>query len=183
MFPVLDVLRIGVKTQAVSATFCQSPSFLAYLLQQLQPSAPPANSMLALRILTNLFSQPEGVTFLTQNNTQIMEAVTSCSSVSTKNAQIAQSSVVLNYAVNATKTQDFENKSSCIQAAARLVKAEGVDGEATFRLLVALGTMVHGDEMSRAVFQSLNITDTLRLVKDRAQVNKVSDVAAMLIAL
>ncbi|XP_076463194.1 phospholipase A-2-activating protein-like [Babylonia areolata] len=181
IFPALDVLRMGAKQSAISRHFCQQPAFLTFLCKCLAPGSPAANQMLTLRTMANLFCQPEGAKLLGENQTQLLEAITSCQAMATKNAQIAQSTAVLNFSLAATALQDFERKSECITSTTTLLGSEKQDGEATFRLLVALGTLTHGDEMSQAVLHSLDFVPRVRQLKETSDLNKVIECADLLV--
>ncbi|KAL8576565.1 hypothetical protein ACOMHN_003123 [Nucella lapillus] len=179
VFPALDVLRIGVKHPVITSQFCPNPAFLTFLCKCLAPGSPAANQMLILRTIANLFSQPEGAKLLGAQQTQILEGVTSCDQMSSKNPQIAQSTAVLNFAIAATSGQDFDRKSECITSATKLLSNEK-DAEATFRLLVALGTLAAGDEMCQAILQSLDFVPELKKLRDASDSNKVVECADFL---
>lgn len=182
LFPALDVLRMGVRHAMVCRHFCQQVGFMSFLCKNLAPGSQQTNTMLVLRTIVNLFSQPEGAKLMQANQSQVLQAAASCEGVTMKNCQIAQTTAVLNFSIAATSTQDFERKSECITAAAQLL-ARDMDSEATFRLLVALGTLTHGDEMCQAVFQSLNIAPVLQKLREKSDLNKVIECADSLLKL
>ncbi|KAK7100000.1 hypothetical protein V1264_023015 [Littorina saxatilis] len=180
LFPGLDVLRLGVKHAIVSRHFAQLPDFLTFLCLNLVPGSSTPNVMLSIRAIANMFSQPEGVKLMTDNQLQVLPVLTGCEGVTNKNAQIAQSTAVLNFSIAATNTQDFERKSECATAAATLLTKE-LDSEAVFRLLVALGTLCHGDEMCQAVLQSVDFTPVLQKLREKSDLNKVIECADILL--
>ena len=182
LFPALDVLRIGVKHATVCRHFCQQAGFIDFLCKNLSRGSPQTNMMLALRTIVNLFSQPEGAKLMQENQSQVLQAAHSCDDVTMKNCQIAQTTAVLNFSIAATAMQAFERKSECMTAATQLLSKD-VDSEATFRLLVALGTMTHGDEMCQAVLQSLNIAPVLQKLREKSDLNKVIECADLLLKL
>ena len=182
VFPALDILRIGVKHATVSRHFCSQAAFLSLLSTYLQSDSLSANQMLTLRTIANLFNQPEGAKLMGENQTQVLQATATCAGVTTKNAQIAQSTAVLNFAIAATALQDFERKSECLTSATQLLTSER-DSEATFRLLVALGTLLHGDEMCQAVLHSLDFAPVLKKLRDSSDLNKVIECADLILKL
>lgn len=185
LFPALDVLRTGVKHAAVCQAFCKNSVFLPFMIRQLTNREVPANTMLALRTVANLFSHTDGAKLMSDNQTQVLEAVVNNNAMTTKNSQIAQSTAVLNFSVDATAKQDFERKSECVRAVAHLLESGSadLDGEAAFRLLVALGTLVSGDELCLAVVQSLNVGPSLQALKNKTNLNKVIECADLLLKL
>lgn len=138
--------------------------------------------MLALRTVANLFFQAEGAKLLSGNQAQVLPSVLQCQDVGTKNAQIALCTAVLNFSVAATAAQDFDLKSECAAAAAQLLRKE-FDSEAMFRLLVAVGTLVHGDEGCQAVVQSLDLGPALQAIREKSDLNKVIECADLLLKL
>lgn len=182
LFPALDVLRMGVKHATVCHHFCQQAGFLSFLCKNLAPGSPQTNTMLVFRTIVNLFSQPEGAKLMQDNQSQVLQAVAACEGMTTKNCQIAQTTAVLNFSIAATAMQDFERKSECITAASQLLGKDR-DSEASFRLLVALGTLTHGDEMCQAVLQSLNIAPVLQKLREKSDLNKVIECADILLKL
>nr|KAG5698282.1 hypothetical protein BaRGS_016984 [Batillaria attramentaria] len=182
VFPALDILRIGVKYAPVCHHFCQQEGFLDFICKYLSPGNLAPNQMLALRMIANLFVQPEGVKLLLSNQSQVLQSVLLCEGVTTKNAQIALSTAIINFSIAATAGKNFDQKSECAAAAAQLLKKE-FDSEAVFRLLVALGTLVHGDEGCLGVVQSLDVAPALTKIREKSDLNKVIECADLLLKL
>lgn len=182
VFPALDILRMGVKHAAINQHFCRQPGFLDYVCKYLSADNIPANQLLALRTLANLFSQPDGVNLIRQNHSRLLQSVLLCKGVTLKNAQIALSTVLLNSSVAANAAKDFDQKAECISAVAQLLNHnKELDDEAVFRLLSALGTLIHQDEGCQVVVQSLDLKPVLLNLKEHSESNKVLECADFLL--
>lgn len=73
-----------------------------------------------------------------------------------KNVEVAFSTLLLNYAVAATKNNDIEAKSQLISAAVTQLQL-AIDAEASYRLLVSLGTLINEDDNCKAMALSLGL--------------------------
>ena len=159
VFPVLDVFRIAVKHSSVSNHF-YSPTdgvvLVKHICGLITHSAPIPCVVTGLRILTNSFLQPSGLSLMLQEMDIILTAMNSCINLQNRNVQVAMCTVLLNYAVAVKNTDDMEAKSHILNVVSALTHMT-LDGEAVFRLLVCLGTLVSSNESSIAIAVSLDL--------------------------
>ena len=100
-----------------------------------------------------------------------------------KNLHIAIATLLLNYAVELHSGDDVEAKSQCLSVVAMMLTNEP-DPEACFRLLVAMGTLMSGDDNSVAIAKSLDVSPfVLKLVptKEPAKVGECAKLVAKLL--
>ena len=170
-----------MKTETVSDHFFNSKDgndFLQLLMKIASTDGPAANRMLVLRTLTNAFKQTTSRTLLLANRDFIVAAMVSCKDNKNKNAHIALASVLLNYAVSFNQSFDVEGKSQCLSAVTEVMN-EAEDGEARFRLLVCLGTLIINDDNSIAIASSLGLSPTVGKLRAVTEPSKVGDCARL----
>uniref|UniRef100_T1J7G6 Phospholipase A-2-activating protein n=1 Tax=Strigamia maritima TaxID=126957 RepID=T1J7G6_STRMM len=176
LFPVLDVLRVAIKHDKVANHFCSehtAPQFLGYLLEHMRPTALSANQMLALRTLCNMSVCPQGQKILLSNRDSIVGHLLRVLPSNNKNIQIAVSTLFLNFSVMLLLRGDLEAKAQCVSALAMLGQ-HTKDGEAIFRLLVCLGTLIHLDDDTLSLAISLNLGNFVRDMKKVTDPGKVA---------
>ncbi|ELT98127.1 hypothetical protein CAPTEDRAFT_160241 [Capitella teleta] len=182
LFPVLDIFRMTIKSSVACEHFCgdkDSEDFISLVSACLSPDSPAANQMLMLRMLCNICSHPLGQTFLITHRDRLISSLTSLTSTANKNLQIAQASLLLNYAVLCRSFEDMEFKSHCLSAAVCLAESMS-DPEASFRLLVCLGTMLHEDQNCTELAKSLDVVQFVNKCRDLADPPKLHECAANL---
>ncbi|RWS17113.1 phospholipase A-2-activating protein-like protein [Dinothrombium tinctorium] len=150
IFPALDLLRLSVLLPKVTETLCTSKDsirLLDTLLIYATDSSSTPNQMLSLRTLCNLFSHQLGQAFMVNYSSTIFKAL-GMSNIQTthKNVQIALSTIFLNYAVYLSTDSNTALKMECLSSITFIIK-EKIDGEAMFRLLVALGTLLSDKQL------------------------------------
>ena len=106
LFPILDILRAGVKDMVFASHFTQLDMFLPFLCSNLAPGSLHPNVLLALRTVVNLFSNSCGVAYLASNTNNIMPLVCHIHDGANRNTQFAQCTALLNFVVMATTKQD-----------------------------------------------------------------------------
>ena len=177
---MLDVWRIAVKLRAVDQHFFNDKDGVAFLNRALSfvtQGNPPANQMLVFRMLSNAFILSWGERLMTTHISDIIDAVLLCDYKSNKNIQIAIATLLLNYAVVFTKKPDIEGKSRITTALAALLGST-LDGEATFRLLVCMGTLIHSDDEAIAIAKSLDLHEVVSKLQSDAYPEKVKQCAS-----
>ncbi len=168
-----------MKTDVVSNHFFsakEAEDFLQMLMALGNAAAPGANTMLVLRILTNAFKSPKSRAVLLSHKDYIIAAMVSCKDGGNKNIHIALASVLLNYAVAFNQSFDVEGKSQCLSALAEVIDAVK-DGEAQFRLLVCIGSLITDDENSIAIAHSLGLPSSVGPLRAVTEPGKVGDCA------
>ncbi|XP_071118768.1 phospholipase A-2-activating protein-like [Haliotis cracherodii] len=178
VFPALDVVRICVKHPLVNQAFSNQAT-IQQLISFITPDNPPACQMLALRSLTNLFSQSQGRKAVCENRDTVLGSALSCRKTN-KNVQIAIGTVILNYAIALRGTEDIEGKSQCLSAARNVLEASP-DHEASFRVLVSIGTILSGDEEAFALAQSLGLQDPIVKLGRVTEPKKVPECAQLVL--
>ena len=156
---MLDIFRVAIKHSSVSEQFytaTEGAQLVSHISGFIKPSAPTTCIITALRAIANSFMQTTGMSVMLQEMDIILTALNACVDVSNKSVQIAICTVLLNYAVAIKNTDDMEAKSHVMNVVSALTKVT-LDGEARFRLLVCLGTLVTSDENSIAIAVSLDL--------------------------
>ncbi|CAH1243636.1 PLAA [Branchiostoma lanceolatum] len=179
VFPALDVLRLALRHCDINQHFCNSkdgPQFLTHLQTFLSPDSPPANQMLALRAVCNMFAQPVGKGLAISQHSNILATTVDCSASTNKNVRIAMATIILNFAAVIQDPEDIEGKSQCLSAVATLLDGEK-ENEACFRLLVALGSLMVGDDNAIALARSLDLLPVVARKRGITEAPKVGECA------
>uniref|UniRef100_A0A2C9JHZ5 Phospholipase A-2-activating protein n=1 Tax=Biomphalaria glabrata TaxID=6526 RepID=A0A2C9JHZ5_BIOGL len=156
VFPALDILRLSVKNSSICSTFCSNPNFVDLLCQHASQGNSQACRMLAMRTLANLFRHPDGAALNIQEIDAILQSVINGKDLTIKNGQTAVTTVLLNYCIKLSGLDDLESKSKCLQAAGELLSAQ-LEPEASYRVLVGIGTLVHTDDGCKALSHSIDL--------------------------
>ncbi|XP_064605533.1 phospholipase A-2-activating protein-like [Liolophura sinensis] len=184
LFPVLDILRAVIRQPAVNQYFCSTGlTSLEEVIKYISPGASAPNQMLSLRVMCNLFSQSTGEKFNMKHRDTILGAAVNCLQGSTKNIQVALTTLLLNYSVSLVRTPDEEFKPQCVSACIQVLSHPQLDPEAIFRILVALGTLLEDDPTSLAVARSLDIQNLLQPLSNHPEPKKVSECSTLLLSL
>ncbi|GAB1603500.1 phospholipase A-2-activating protein-like [Argonauta hians] len=185
VFPALDVLRIAVKLETVNQQFCapeNGKEFVQFLRNISDGEQSIANKTLALRILANTFIQKPGEAACLSERDNIWMLLSNCLVGATKGIQIALTTVLLNYSIIYLSKNDIEGKSQCLTITKTLFEGEKLDQEATFRLLVMLGNILHNDEVAIGIVASLGLEKHIQQLLDtKSNVEKVTSCAKYLL--
>ncbi|CAD0091551.1 unnamed protein product [Aureobasidium mustum] len=135
----------------------------------------PNNTMLAVRVLANLFMTEEGRLVADGCFEDIISSTQSFSSTSNKNLATAMATLYINYAVlltsNAPSSESRtreQRAAAVVNAALNIVKSDG-DSEAVYRALVAVGTLMSlGDEFRKEVAQAKDMGSILQSIEKSA---------------
>ncbi|KAL5022612.1 hypothetical protein ScPMuIL_001767 [Solemya velum] len=177
-FPVLDILRIAVRLHSVNENLA-NVKFLEQVQSHWTEDNLPANQMLSLRTVCNLFSQTPGEQLNLAHRNKLLSAAKNCSKSTNKNVQIALATLVMNFAVPFCGKSDLEAKAEILSAASAFLRPD-MDNEAIFRILVCVGTLLWNDEEVRVLADSLQIKDFLSNLQTSA-VKKVSECCTLLL--
>uniref|UniRef100_H2YA00 Phospholipase A-2-activating protein n=1 Tax=Ciona savignyi TaxID=51511 RepID=H2YA00_CIOSA len=201
VFPVLDLLRFSISCQpATTQQICQNkaPELLVILLTHIRSSV-PANRLLSIRILNNLFKSPDGNAFLLAGCSEVIDSV--CSFLpsnpnptpgNNKNIQVTVATLFINYGVlirSASRGSPAIEKmrapatTLCIRAVVRhLEKFDAFVPEAIFRHLVAIGTLIASDQVALQSARSLNAQSIVKKAADyHNSTDKIQDCSKFLI--
>ncbi|XP_065832273.1 phospholipase A-2-activating protein-like [Oscarella lobularis] len=178
VFPGLDVLRMVVRCLPGNQLMCaRGAEFLERLIQLLTVDNSAAN-MLSLRVLANLFAHSVGTTLLCCNVDQILVHLEYVVENSNKGAQVALSTVLLNYAVafcDGDKQVDI--KGTLLSTLTKMLRNQ-IDKEAAFRVLVAIGTLLSSHrENAGALALSLETQKAVSLWSGIVEPKKVGECA------
>ncbi|XP_053395858.1 phospholipase A-2-activating protein-like [Mercenaria mercenaria] len=179
VFPAIDVLRITIKFQEVNQPFCASSNILEEMFKYWSDDSPAANQILSLKVVCNMFAQPQGFKLCMDNRDKTLTRALNLKQSKNKNVQISLGTLLLNYSVGLFGTLDLEGKSQTLAAAVECMKVKP-DVEAAFRIFIAMGTLIHKDESVLNLAQSMNV---MPLIGDFLNVHnpkKVGECAGLL---
>lgn len=169
VFPVLDLVRL-ILLHPHNQKHILQKEFLDKLfsvcLKHLDKCSPPPNQMLALRILTNLFSTEQGEDFLLMYRDSVMSRIFEGLFPvvnDNKNIQVAAATVMLNYSVSLSKRPKEEDGQ--VQALSILgvnFIAFILDWEARFRTLVSIGTLLTASKDNLEYAKTLDVREGVR---------------------
>lgn len=179
MFPALDILRVCIKQRETNQAFCASSNILEAMFSYWSPDSSVANQVLSLKVVCNMFAQSLGCKLVMDNRERIIEKAMNCKSSKNKNVQIALVTVFLNFSIGLFGSLNLEGKSQCLSAVTNLLEG-GLDPEASFRALVAMGTLIHKDESLLNHAISLNVPSLLGSLMNVQDVTKLSECANLL---
>ncbi|XP_022687137.1 phospholipase A-2-activating protein-like isoform X2 [Varroa jacobsoni] len=174
IFPALDVLRCAIRSEAVNSLMCggAGSSQLVARIASLIASPAPANRMLALRFFVNMFLREAGQRLANREWEKILKVSSEFGFNGNKNTQIALGSLYLNFVLLCNSEAEQETNTFRSQWLVRSM-AEVIsrlsDPEAQFRLLLALGTLLHGNRDLCSLASRLNLADTLSDLCTRGQ--------------
>lgn len=153
VFPVLDITRLAVLQKEANDSLCTDELFET-IQKHIKPNANPNNQMLVFRLLANMFSHEKGEKLCLSHKDDVLVQVLQLDSLGTKSNQIAVTSYILNAVVALNKYNDMLGKTQFLNAIVCILPRLN-DVEATFRALVALGTLISGtsntDERSQLI--------------------------------
>jgi len=168
------VLRVVIKFSEVNEAFCVNKNIVDDMLKYWSEDNLAPNKILSLKVLSNMFAQPQGFKLCMENRDHIISAALSMKTSLNKNVQIALATLVMNFSVGLFGSLDLEGKSQILSAATECLKGKP-DPEAAFRLSIAMGTLIHKDDVVQNLGQSMNIQP---LLGDYMMINepkKISD--------
>lgn len=143
LFPVLDITRLAVRhaDNNLQLTSHANSEFLVQLLRNCLVENVPANKMLALRILCNMFSHSTGEIFVVNHEESFTTDLATLGNNLNKNCQIALSTFLLNLSIAHIKSQNIVRLWALINLIAQTILNLN-EPEAEFRSFVALGTIL-----------------------------------------
>ncbi|KAG1658919.1 Phospholipase A-2-activating protein [Nymphon striatum] len=183
VFPAIDILRISLKSDKMIKSLNENgmiPEIINILLNYISVSTPVANHMLALRALCNLFSPQVSEEVLYDYRHQILEKVVSeIRNPTSKPLQIALATLLLNYSILICKKDDLELKTQLISGVVSTLDSF-TEGEAMFRILVCLGTLVYNDTNAIDTAKSFDMLIVVKKYREVIDPSKVGECAKLL---
>lgn len=130
--------------------------------------------MLALRALSNLFSDEKGEVLVSKHVKTILDVVTEhCTKSANKQVQIALASLLINISILLKKPQYQSSlggtKVDTLTGITSSIAKEKVDAEAAFRLFVALGNIIHGDKDLLDMAKSAEVVKAISQLTNRPE--------------
>ena len=125
----------------------------------------------------------DGRQLLASKRDGILSTVADSVATKHKNLYIAMATLLLNFSVELHTSNDVEAKSQCLSVVSTMVATEP-EAEASFRLLVALGTLMTGDDNSIAIARSLEVLPyiiKLAVLKEPAKVRDCAKLVATML--
>nr|KAF6486541.1 phospholipase A2 activating protein [Rousettus aegyptiacus] len=185
VFPALDILRLSIKHPSVNENFCnekEGTQFSSHLISLLNPKGKPANQLLALRTFCNCFAGQAGQRLMMSQRESLMSHAIELKSGSNKNIHIALATLTLNYSVCFHKDHNIEGKAQCLSVISTVFEVVQ-DLEATFRLLVALGTLISDDSNAVQLAKSLGVDSQIKKYASVSEPAKVSECCRLILNL
>uniref|UniRef100_A0A9L0RA27 Phospholipase A-2-activating protein n=1 Tax=Equus caballus TaxID=9796 RepID=A0A9L0RA27_HORSE len=185
VFPALDILRLSIKHPSVNENFCnekEGAQFSSHLISLLNPKGKPANQLLALRTFCNCFVGQAGQKLMMSQRESLMSHAIELKSGSNKNIHIALATLTLNYSVCFHKDHNIEGKAQCLSVISTVLEVVQ-DLEATFRLLVALGTLISDDSNAVQLAKSLGVDSQIKKYASVSEPAKVSECCRLILNL
>lgn len=185
VFPALDILRLSIKHPSVNENFCnekEGTQFSSHLINLLNPKGKPANQLLALRTFCNCFVGKAGQKLMMSQRESLMSQAIELKSGSNKNIHIALATLTLNYSVCFHKDHNIEGKAQCLSVISTVLEVVQ-DLEATFRLLVALGTLISDDSNAVQLAKSLGVDSQIKKFASVSEPAKVSECCRLILNL
>uniref|UniRef100_A0A667I8K2 Phospholipase A2 activating protein n=1 Tax=Lynx canadensis TaxID=61383 RepID=A0A667I8K2_LYNCA len=185
VFPALDILRLSIKHPSVNENFCnekEGAQFSSHLISLLNPKGKPANQLLALRTFCNCFVGQAGQKLMMSQRESLMSHAIELKSGSNKNIHIALATLTLNYSVCFHKDHNIEGKAQCLSVISTVLEVVQ-DLEATFRLLVALGTLISDDLNAVQLAKSLGVDSQIKKYASVSEPAKVSECCRLILNL
>uniref|UniRef100_G3TXR0 Phospholipase A-2-activating protein n=1 Tax=Loxodonta africana TaxID=9785 RepID=G3TXR0_LOXAF len=168
VFPALDILRLSNKHPSVNENFCNEKEgalFISHLLNLLNPKGKPANQLLALRTFCNCLVGQAGQKLMMLQRESLMSQAIELKSGS--NIHIALATCF-------HKDHNIEGKAQCLSVISTVLEVVQ-DLEATFRLLVPLGTLISDDSNAVQLAKSLGVDAQIRKYASVTEPAEVSE--------
>uniref|UniRef100_A0A0E0Q3K2 Phospholipase A-2-activating protein n=1 Tax=Oryza rufipogon TaxID=4529 RepID=A0A0E0Q3K2_ORYRU len=175
MFPVIDFLRMFVlhpdgATLLLKAIESGNDVLAETFHKVVTPPVQPPNVLTTLKAVTNLFDKPCLHQWLRIHGMEIIDSVSSCKTTFSKNAHLAYSTLLLNYAVLSIESKDEQSQAQILSAALEIAEDDTQVADSKYRAL-----MLNGLVKSIALDLDVkSVANTARASKD----SKIAEVGA-----
>ena len=168
LFPVIDIVRLAVRSESVFAVL-NSTNFLDALLAHLTTSA--ANQLMIIRCLANIMKHEAGRQQVDKRLAYLVERINGIKTGS-NNLQIAIATFYLNLTI--TQTKGIANGEKCRMITEGLIESFkwAIDLEACYRSMQAIGNLTttpFGQETSALIISVDYVMDKLRELTNTPQ--------------
>jgi len=182
-FPCIDLVRMSLVNPLATDLLLtkHSEELLDLLLQNLSSSNKAANQMLALRSLANLFNSDKGIQLMTDLSETIIQHFSAMFPLENKQAQIAMTTVLLNYAVVYTSRKISKESQNIVMSLCLLFMQGITESEARFRNMVTLGTLLSADAAHLNEAKKLDAKEKVDAVRMLDTSEKVQNCARALL--
>merc|ERR1712223_1382265 len=183
--PMLDVVRLAFVNPSktgLANTILQSGEksneFADILIGYITDSQKPINQMLAVKVVTNIFSCDNGTEIMCRLKGTILEHAANLIPTDNKNLQIAVSTLILNYVVaSTTAIIDMDLQKQCNTLISLLIVGL-TDQEAKYRTLIALGTLLEASSSNvndaKAMEMKESVKSAMMIVEQGHKIHKVA---------
>uniref|UniRef100_A0A0E0HW76 Phospholipase A-2-activating protein n=1 Tax=Oryza nivara TaxID=4536 RepID=A0A0E0HW76_ORYNI len=177
MFPVIDFLRMFVlhpdgATLLLKAIESGNDVLAETFHKVVTPPVQPPNVLTTLKAVTNLFDKPCLHQWLRIHGMEIIDSVSSCKTTFSKNAHLAYSTLLLNYAVLSIESKDEQSQAQILSAALEIAEDDTQDADSKYRALVAIGSL-----MLNGLVKSIALDLDVKSVANTARASKDSKIA------
>jgi len=183
MFPVLDLMRLGVLNADFAVQLSKNIPLLDELPKKIISQNTGASQMLVLRLLSNIFGPLTNE--LMAHKSSLVSLILNNMSKAKLN-QVAASTVFLNYSIVVCDPGNGEWGSIDAQTEilmAAVTMSEHLDEpEAIYRVLVCIGNILSGNPEMKELFKSLNADGAIKKFTELQTVAKVKDCATQLMS-
>jgi len=183
--PMLDIVRLAFVNPSktgLGKTILQSGEktneFADILIGYITDSKKPINQMLAVKVVTNIFSCDNGAEIMCRLKGTMLEHAGNLIPTDNKNCQIAVSTLVLNYVVaSTTAIIDLDLQKQCNTLISVLIVGL-TDPEAKYRSLIALGTLLEASTSNvkdaKAMEMKESVKSAMMIVEQGHKIHKVA---------
>ncbi|EHB10288.1 Phospholipase A-2-activating protein [Heterocephalus glaber] len=185
VFSALHILHLSMKHPSVKENFCnekEGAPFSSHLISLPNPKGKPANQLLALRTFCSCFVGQAGQKLMMSQRESLISHAIELKSGNNKNIHIALATLTLNYSIYFHKDHNIEGKSQCLSVISTILEVVQ-DLEGTFRLLVALGTLISDDSNAVQLAKSLGVYSKIKKYASVSEPAKVSECCRFIINL
>lgn len=184
LVPVLDVLRLIVLDEKLSLCIFDNShgddrghNFVNNLVSIAQQLEPIPNILLVFRIGTNSFLSSDSALVVYEHRKDILDCCEVLFNKSHKNLSVAISSLLVNFSVYCVKMNYGLDDRVLLCTFYHTFLGLSLDEEAYFRLLIALGTLLDGNDSAIKYAISLETHSLLKTVMSGFQVSKTKECA------
>ncbi|KAK9719756.1 WD repeat protein Lub1 [Basidiobolus ranarum] len=190
-FPGLDMLRLSVLNSESLTLLSQQCNIVDFLVQCTNILSWEAgalskeheiNLMFGFRTLVNLFSSPEGKQIVFEQRNQVVPFLTETyARLSTNNAQLALSTLYLNYATLMAEQLDEEFVLQLISPLLEYLQSN-MQPESLYRNLVAFATLIHISHTGKEAAVIMEAKRILNSVSNHSEM-KIRNITAQVLAM
>ncbi|KAJ3262722.1 hypothetical protein HDU77_000238 [Chytriomyces hyalinus] len=172
-FPGIDLIRICVLYSA-SPLLLEGDNFIPKLLQAadltnaFNQAGVEANKMLCIRALSNLVGTQDGVNYMYKSRQAIVNVLGYKWNLSSNaNLRLAVASLFLNVIIVLKQKKDDSFSFDLLTSLIEFISHES-DVENEYRALVALGTLIHGNQAAQEAAGLVDLKSTLKASKNKS---------------